>query len=156
MEKLIARPQTTTCNLTLGRTIKIMANDGEEVNADYQEDVNYNLGANCEPGEPCDYVDVKVITCTVNGCEVTETCTVNGCEVTETCTVNGCEVTETCTINGCEVTAQQSDLTLLSNPVSNLKMLLGQIKNQLLHRILLHNPKSVLIIMLYAQTHLQK
>jgi hypothetical protein len=80
-----------------------MANEGEEVDADYQEDVNYDLGANCEPDEPCEYLDVKVITCTINGCEVTETCTVNGCEVK----------------------AQQSDLTLLSDPVLESQDVIG-------------------------------
>jgi hypothetical protein len=58
-----------TCNLKLERTVKIIVNDGEVVNADYQEDVNYVQ--ECAAGLTCNYEDSKEITCTVNGCEVT-------------------------------------------------------------------------------------
>jgi hypothetical protein len=46
-----------------------LSKDGEEVNVDYEEDVNYVLGLECKPDLPCEHEDVKTIKCTINGCE---------------------------------------------------------------------------------------
>jgi hypothetical protein len=63
-------PDAVRCSLELGRTIEIIANDGEVVNVDYQDNVEYVQ--NCGAGEICEHRDVKLVTCTVTGCVVTD------------------------------------------------------------------------------------